>query len=990
VLGSPIHITPTEVTSGWASLQGDCAAELANLRSARSADGLAAAWTALSTGRLSSFVTVTMHRAQRLNRLTAAALLTHEQYGLFGDKDIDPYRVWRVVPYTAVARQVLDAVRADIEILRQKAHDLHLDIRAQIGEPGAPLPRRMCLFFGLTALQVGGRVQLRRKALRRRDVHALTSKHFKRPANIGRHFLCTELAMAGTDVWLIAAGTGHGHVGAEVFSDSMAVAPVDALGELVRAMERILEPMALQQVPGSDIGTTKIALAPCLAPSLRSDPYLHPKRTVSGRILPPYADPLTLVALRVVGRTWRELVSSVKILEIDDGVIPACLATLDGIHPSDLMDAQAQMPAALVTTGTTLSIVFRRTDCANEILMPLCSRTVAAINVATNRASICSDAQLRRAGRWIRGLSPEIAWPVDDREAFLAYCALAQRWHRFHEVPSTLAAASRAIFSATANRESVLRIIDPQPSKKFEDLPFVPIRMGVSRERVKRRTALADLKTELGKQGNTKALRGEEQKRSRALVKAISPINTNGDLPALRAKEVIMKECECWLDDDLRSADAGRQYSSLRTYGTQIFDGLNLIGPGDDMSLWPAPDFVYWFKRIEAVAKKADDEEGPSMAGVRRFLLVGRDYLGWDVPDELLIGVTAFKTDGRRKAAASTVIFSWDYTASESVVRRRLVEWPFLIEPALIDLKLRESVAMRSGERSTLLSNCVTLTSGRLILRTTGHSNQKSTSAVRLCTTPGALSAAIRGYAAKPERRDERFLFLDDGGSDWTVMHAIDKVENEAMTLVTGDPSFRPHCGRASAGCNRAWAYWEPAAFGIYHGRAVSATSSIPRNLEFNRTVAATLETGQGHVSTFLTYYASVWPFLRAITVNSQLGHLEPDDGFVREALDEAAVATVRKARSRARGAKEPFSGWDVVGRLAAKRVGLPALERKQPLPVLSPDTTRRNQPPTQEAITNYVLARATGTTRDSAAMRYGIANTLAQAIDIDMNRRKL
>lgn len=602
MLGSPIHITPAEITSGWASLQDQCAAQLSNLIDAQSADGLATAWTALSIERLTRLVTVTKHRAQRLNRLTAGALLTHSDFGLFGDKDVDPYRTWRVFPYSDIARQVLNAVRADIELLRQKVREMKFDLRAQIGEPGAPLAQRMCLFFGLVATPTGNRVHIRRQALRRRDLSASTKKHFQSPANIGRHFLCTEPALAGIDALVIAAGTNHGHIGAEVFSDSMAVAPADALSQLADAIATSLGKLGLQKVPSSQGYLPTPGLAPYPAPSISSDAYLHPKRSADGRILPPYADPHTLVALRTVGRAWRTLASTASIPELGDGVAAACAAVLDGTHPADLMEVQAQMAGALATTGLALSLCFTRTGCAGEIPMPLCARAAVAINSLRDRTSICSDAQMRLVGAWIRKLCPEVIWSIDNREAFLQLCALAQRWHRFHEAPSTLAAASRAIYAAAPNRESVLRLADPHRTTKFENLPFVPIRQGISLERTKLRTALKELKSALGMQANTRAGRGEEQKRARALLKSIQSVNTDGDLPALRAKEVLSKECDYWLNDELRGSKAGRQFSSLATYGTRSFAGLTLLHPADDISTWPAPDFIYWFKRVERLA----------------------------------------------------------------------------------------------------------------------------------------------------------------------------------------------------------------------------------------------------------------------------------------------------------------------------------------------------------------------------------------------------
>lgn len=985
MIGSAIRISPVQYRDGWASLQTACSTERFRLESAQTAAEIADAWTKLSAGRLTSLATTTLHRAQRLNRLTAAALLTLGDHGLFGDKDVDDYRVWRLFPYTDLARQVLTAVRTDFEVLRRKVSELGLDLRAQIGRPGGPLPHRLCLFFGLAAANVGSCIQLRRVAFRRRDVQALTKHHFQgNPANIGRHFLASQMAANSTDTWLIAAATGHGHVGAEVFSDSMAVAPAHALSHLKEVLESILAPLSLATVPGAEASVEAAKLTPCPAPSLLTDKYLHPKRGPNGRILPPAADPLTPIALLVVSRVEATLSTRALIPELGEGEVPLCLATLDGIHPADLLEAQAQMPAALETTNKGLTLVWKRNGCAGEIPQPLCARTVLAVEKAKSRESICSDAQMRAAGAWVRATCPEVMWPADDRDVFLAYCALAQRWHRFHNAPAELAAASRTICAAAANRESVLRLADPHRPTRFELLPFVPLRTAPSRERVRLRTALSELKHAIGTQGNTQARHGEEQARSRALLKAIDPIDTTGDLPALRAKEVFSAEAFCWIDDALRASGAGRQYSSLRTYSTEVFTGLELISVSDDMSMWTPPDFVTWHARTRKAICKADSTTDPDMSGVRRFLLVGRDRLGWDVPDELLRGTSPFSMDGQRKAAAATLVYSFDYANARKIIDCRLAEWPMLLEPARIDLRLREAVPSRSGERATLGSNCLTAESDRVIFRPAGFSDTKSSSGVRLCTTPPDLAESIRHRTAAAARAKSSFLFLDENGSDWSTVNAIDRVENEALTLVTGDPSYRPHSGRAAAGCNIAWPGWEPAASGLFNGRAVSAMPPAPENLDFSRVVRATMECGQGHASTFLTYYASVWPFLRAISANSRLRSYEPDEAFTTEALGNTDA--VRAARSRANRQGDSFSAWDVIARIAAQRCELPALKRLQPMPVLTPIATSA---PTQDAVARYLLARTTGTPRDEAAHLCGIAISLATTLETELQRRK-
>ena len=992
--GSNIHITPVAFAAGWGSLQAGCDVALHKLKAAVTPHDVATAWSDLSKGRLASFVTVTpppppppLHRAQRLNRLTAGALLAHEEYGLLGDKDVDPYRIWRIVPYVDPARQVLNAVRADLEVLRTKVHSLGLRLRVQLGGAGDPLPLRLCLFFGLAVLRVEDVEQLARVPLARRDVQALTELHFSgQPANVGRHFFCSALALQGTDAFIIAAVTGHGHIGAEMFSDSMAVAPEHAFSIWRREMEKVLAPLSLAAVPGSDITLGGPLLAPAPAPSITNDPYLFPQRTGAGRILPPLADPFTLTAISVGLRIARMLASTAAIEDLATGEVPMCAVTLDGTHLADLQEAESQMPGALRTTGQTLSVTWTRAGCAEEITQPLCPRTCLAVQRAKSKTSLCSDLQMRASGAWVHRQCPEVIWPEDDRQAYIAYCALALRLHRFLEAPATLAASSRAIFSAAANRESVIRLADAHPQINFADLPFVPVQSGVSRQRAKLRTALSEVKKALGRYGNTTTRAGEEQKRARSLKSELHPIDATGDLPAQSAKAVVSAECECWLDYDLRAGKKGRQFSTLATYGTLVFSALELIPPGDDMSAWAAPVFESWFERAKKLPGSTEvDDDG--MAGLKRFLLVGRDYLGWDVPDVLLQGVSTFKTDGQRKAAAATLVFSFDYEAATPVVERRLAEWPLLLEPARIDLKLREAVPLRTGDRSTLRVDCLTQKSDKLIVQNDGFSDTKSDNGVRLCTTPAELAALIRTRASSPHREDEELLFLDENGSDWSVLNAINTVENEALTLVTGDPSFRPHCCRASAGCTLAWPRWEVAARSLLHGRSVSGALQFEHNHKFNRVVATTMELGHGHVATFLTYYASAWPLLRAISASRWLAKFEPSTAFIQAAL--GSTDAVRAASSRASKTATFSSAWDVIGRITTARAGINLLTRKQPLPVLAPYSAAAAGQASSQALGSYAVARATGTPRDIAAQRFGISLTLAQDIDLQMERKK-
>ena len=980
--GSTVIISPEQMKLGWLSLQYATRQAWLCLHDANDVQAVADSFTSLSRCRLLSFAQPMLLRGQRLERLTAGALLGHLDLALIGDKDVDSYRIWHLMPLTPPAKAILSAVVADLALLQLKCAELDIDLHRQLGKHGGQIPRRTTLFFGLR-VDNGTDRRIKRVGLKKGDLDALAVVHFGQPANVGRHFFVNELLLAGVEVAAIAAATNHAHVGAEPFADSGAVAPDVTYKTLIDGLRTAIGVLGENTVAGPFSSHRAPQLAPARAPNVRTDPYLHPQVLAGDRILPPAFDCHTLVALDVVSQVWSTLTSKARLVDLGIGEATLCAVALDGFHPSDLEDARIPSAESTHTLGQAMCLVFARHNHAAEISAPLCPRTVLAVEKAAVRA-IGTPEQMQCAGRWVQRSFAQVIWPADAGEAFLAFGALCARWHRFHIEPSTLAAASRAVPSAAANRESMLRLAGARQVWTPSEDTFSPVRSSSGRRRVRTRAALAEIRKKLSHYGNPCKSIGEEQKRARDLKKDLTGIDAHGDYPALRAKEILSIECDLWLEQHHRAVKAGRQFSSLSTYGNEPLAGLQLLHVSDDPSDWCAPDFLEWHADVKAHLAKPSDPE-PELFGLSRFLLIGRDHLGWDVPDALLRGQSFVAKDGLRKSAAASLTFSFDYTAARPIVARRLESWPLIRETALLELDFREQVPSRSGERCTLPADCLTSRSNRLVFRNQGYSNIKSSNGVRLCQSNESLAEKILARSRTPEANgDSRsHLFLDAGGEDWSAIDAAGQVNNDAMVMVTGDPSYRPHSSRGFMGCNLSWDRWEDPARGLFNGHPVSAAMTWTPAADPSRVVRAALSMGVGHANTLLVYYSANWPLLRAIAVNRLLARHEPSAEFVAEALSNTQA--LRTAKSRAERKSEAFSAWDVIGRVSVVRADLPVLVRRQPLPVMAPRTSQPASAPTAQTIARYVLARKTGSSREAAADRHGIPIQHAQELDSRM-----
>lgn len=299
VQGSDIHISPEEFRDGWSKLQDRTRAAREEVATAVDAVGIANAFNTLADCRLLAFIAVTAHRGKKLSRLTIRALFTHRETLHFFDKYVGDYQSDRVVPAHSLADRVLAAFQSDLQLLERRAREIGVALQVDGRRAVLGANAIQTAFFNLRCDSVNA---LSRKPVIRSRVAGEAKTSFTKPLNIGRHFLISQLFMAGTSTWLVQVLTGHSRKHAEPFNDGMAVPPEWALRQLRDAIERVFLSLDLVPVAGevAPVVTRQLADPSGALPAPGSDEYVNPRLTNTQRVLPPPFDEYTTVALRVI------------------------------------------------------------------------------------------------------------------------------------------------------------------------------------------------------------------------------------------------------------------------------------------------------------------------------------------------------------------------------------------------------------------------------------------------------------------------------------------------------------------------------------------------------------------------------------------------------------------------------------------------------------------------------------------------------------------
>ena len=1008
VLGADNAIPWQDYVAGWKGVQAEAAEALAAIGQATCLVEIQSAWGNLVRARLLSFGCLSGHRLTRIARLTGQAIFGHDRYICVSDKVTSHYDAYRLLPVTVRVAQLRVCLLSDLDALRAAIERNTPEALNDAVAHGAP---SKVVFFGLKVVIRNGKERLKRTGIDLQKLEALSQIHFRREANIGRHQLVSGMVEAGVDPWLIRALTGHHNLNAEVFGDASAVTPQHILEQLRSKLDSLLADSSFAPFPAStDPGRRITFTREAAAPPVRGDRYVQPERGVGGRLLPPLADRHTLLALTTTHEVRSRLLTPDEVRDpwVD---LLLCFAVFDGLHYEDITEIWKHLPDALVSVAATCAAAWTREGRSNLLVVPLAPPTLAALARVSGRPAPAWSAVTAWAGKWLKNEMSNVIWPNKPQDGFLAFIAMSGRWLRLHLNPATYAASLRCVMSSALSAHSILRMAQTQPPALQVDMlsKHRALRPGSARLRTGAlRQRIRAIGTVLYRYGGTRRRHGEDEARASKATADLqtSPIagerldadddlrnekaatNVLGDLtdhrpiedlPALAALAVVRKEANLILDHHKDR----RSWGGIATYWTEVALALELVSPSDDMRQWAGVDFEAWVElAVAAIAldacqkgKKGDLE----LDGLRRFLKVGK-MLGWEVPPGLIDPKDVYRQDGMRQSSAATLLMIEDFQAARPLVRHVLRDWPLAQKRADLLLDLLIEVPARTGELDTAFARCVTAASRMLCIQPAGFSALKNSLAVRLIALTEALADRLLDFDGEEIDGLGELLFLDEDGDDWTMLKAIRDAVHQALLIVTGDANLRFHAARGSAACRIAFPQWEAWAKSLLWGTTGATFGYMAPHATRESVAQAISALGHGRIPTFLGYYYSVWPWVRAHELRLTLVGQDVSVPYEKQLFETTQAR--RAAKSRAERAGQRFDHWDWIGRQMATRLAAPGLENSQAPPVLTPEEGEGSAAPALAALTRYGLWTLAGVPSATAGHHCGVGALFAVSMD--------
>ena len=644
-------------------------------------------------------------------------------------------------------------------------------------------------------------------------------------------------------------------------------------------------------------------------------------------------------------------------------------------------------------------------------MVPLSPPTLAALARVAGKPTPAWSAVTAAAGGWLKTAATDVTWPEEQPESFLAFVAMAGRWLRLHLNPATYAASLRCVMSSALSAHSILRLatadatelpIDVLSKQRALRPGGVRLRTGSLREGIRA------IGTVLFNYGGTKKRHGEDEARAKkvtadlnddkltsddidaddqlrnekaaeAVLGALIGHQPVEDLPALAALAVVRKEANLTLD---RHKDR-RSWGGIATYWTEVALALELVSPSDDMRQWTGVDFEAWVELAVAAialdARKKSKKGDLELDGLRRFLKVGR-MLGWEVPPGLIDPKDIYRQDGMRQSSAATLLRIEDFQAARPLVRHALRDWPLAQKRADLLLDLLIEVPARTGELDTAFARCVTAASRMLCIQPAGFSALKNHLAVRLIALTEALADRLLDFDGEEIDGLGEFLFLDEDGDDWTLLKVIRDAIHQALLLVTGDVNVRFHSTRGSAACRIAFPQWEEWAKSLLSGTTGATFGDTAPHTTRESVAHAISALGHGRVPTFLGYYYSVWPWVRAHELRLTLVSVSVSVAYEKQLFETTQAR--RAAKSRAERSGQRFDHWDWISRQMAARLAARSLESGQQPPVLTPDEGEDPAAPALAALTRYGLWTLAGVPSATAGHHCGVGALTAASMD--------
>lgn len=921
------HAPTQEIfTEGWNRMMQDISGSLLAARKATTDEDFILSFNQFVTLHLTALVTLSAHRAQRLERLTNGAIYFHPTVMYFADKDSAIYVQSRLVPKTKLLTELQGHHKANLRVLAKqaKARGITSTVLEEISE-GIDRFDRVAHFRLELTTDKDGKKQVKRTKCTPAHIEVCTQTYFKKKRNCGRHFWVTQGCRNLFDRWGLRVLTGHVRQDAEPLHEFGLVAPSLALSDLKRQMDKLIEQLGLQGPQSQTAQTRKnhfasnfpfvplpksYSLSEVRKAKIEGGQKTHQGNLFTSRSIP---------AICLIDNVRIKLINEPGDIGKGAGLL-LHFACFDGvINLEDLQVIFKDLKSHLLQIGGKPVLCFSRKDSKQEITVPLQASTQIYLktNIPNDERGDWHQAT-SEAAKWLSKSFSEFALPSSAARCIDTFLNCLNHWAHFNLPPAVNTLYQPGSLAATFSRLSILRLAGIEKSTGTVAFPaWTPVDEKTYQEK---NQSLDQVLKCLNRAADTNKRFGQNFSRAQRLQQDLVELPaTLSNGPADVVKRVIQHEDE----KILTGAPDPLELSSLATYMSGLRQTLESIPAYQTLDSFLADDWHNFYSsatHVESPRKKSavDDARLKSLkedriAAANRFLKVLAE-LGFWIPRSLL------QSDGRnnfheamRLPASSVYIEDANTKQISDLIKTGLSDYPTHTARALLKLQLFSEVPLRYGISASLPIGCFTKEAGCLVIRDMGFSVSK-TKRHQLVSVSSELQAQITKLGDKLLRADPNtpFLFLQneavhDLGSDGWLHELLTKL----LQLTTGDSTARIHSFRAQVYASHAVPAWDQTARQLLEGSAgpqVSLSLFTPIKPLWTSFAKAAAEAGHSSRHTGGMYYLAGWPLIRAAALSATLAHTPPPANLASElGFSEGAL---RKARQRFDGNGSVFDPW--------------------------------------------------------------------------------
>lgn len=963
------------------------------------------AFNELSLLSLTAFITLTAHRSQRLGRLTMGALYSNAEFVYLADKDLVDSPRSRLVPKTTVLVTILDTHLLNLRHLAQEALRSNWQSSAlETLADGHMLYKTaaFCKFELKTAKD--GRDKLVRNLFVKSDVQAVTQRYFGKPANCGRHFWVTELCRNNASRWNLRVLTGHSRQDAEPLHEFGMVAPRAAMLSLKADMEDILVPMELsapKPLPlPRGLAHQKVAFQALPLPSDRGLGRDRRPRADGGHVIHTHETfrASTPAAIHIIDTARGTLINGVQDVGSGGGLL-LLLAVVDGVTEiNDLRQIFTKPSDALLQVDGKPLLCIKRVESGQELAVPLLPPTRFYLKATDLDVKTLNwQEAIEEARTWLTQAVPNVNWPNSPERCISALLACTSHWTRYRLPPATVTAHSPEIPAATFSRPSILRLAGPDTEEAELDFPpWAPTTPNLAHER---NQSFQNVLKLLNKWADTTRKLGDNKARAEGLRKDLENL---GRLASGSSADVFRRSLAHEIKKIQDAAADALELSSLATYASKLKTSLESVPAFMSLDEYLPDDWQNFHLQCtrqpstqnnENLTKKQKESlKDDRFSAAKRFLKTLSE-IGFAIPQELLGHSRTSRSPHQRKAAASVFISQKDIQVLLAESDRAFANWPLHRARAELKIKLLTDVPLRFAESSSLSVDCVTPSSGHLVVSEQGFSVLKNRSSRRLAPLSDPTKELVLRLANQLQLSNAKsgFLFLEqdniiDLASDEWLHHFL----TDVLQVVTGDTTARMHSLRGRAFNESIFPGWEKLARDLIAGTAgpVLCRSMLePSPYRWICFAQTSMHAGHGSRYTGAAYYWSSWPLIRAAGLCATLQDLHlPPASAQKIGFSDAAL---RQARRRHLATNtSAFDGWAWIGERckfeqwdpfqATGHVHLPVATSGRTA------TASQQEIPLSNAV-KYCASRIIGVTRDVVQSRYLLPSSLALSLDANL-----